>query len=79
MKKTKKILKNLLTTCADSARFELNEREKGEKMAKRTTRTTKISSPLTAKENAMLTFIKEWEERQKEKEAAKRSKRSKSN
>lgn len=37
-------------------------------MAKRT-RTTKTASTLTAKENAMLTFIKEWEERQKEKEA----------
>lgn len=49
-------------------------------MAKRTrTRTTKTASTLTAKENAMLTFIKEWEERQKEKEAAKRSKRTKSN
>lgn len=47
-------------------------------MAKRT-RTIKTSSPLTSKENAMLTFIKEWEERQKEKEAAKRSKRTKSN
>ena len=47
-------------------------------MAKRT-RTTKIASILTAKENAMLTFIKEWEERQKEKEAAKRFKRTKSN
>ena len=47
-------------------------------MAKRI-RTTKTASTLNAKENAMLTFIKEWEERQKEKEAAKRSKRTKSN
>lgn len=47
-------------------------------MAKRT-RAIKTGSTLTAKENAMLTFIKEWEERQKEKEAGKRSKRTKSN
>ena len=47
-------------------------------MAKRT-RATKTASTLTAKENAMLTFIKEWEERHKEKEVTKRSKRTKSN
>lgn len=41
--------------------------------------TTKFGSTLTSKENNMLNFIKEWEGRQKEKEAAKRSKRTKSN
>lgn len=47
-------------------------------MTKRT-RAIKTGSTLTAKENAMLTFIKEWEERYKEKKTSKSIKRSKSN
>lgn len=44
--------------------------------------TTKFGSTLTSKENNMLNFIKEWEDRQKEKEDndhTKHSKNTKSN